>query len=164
MRPRISIRGSVRPSVRPSVGPSVRRSVRNAFVKSGEMKHLRRKKYGETHLICLICPPASLWHDMSVGRSVRQNKCLFFFIYISFYPKDASLASGPCLYSMIILSCNIRIQYISAPWHTSNFYNSLFWRYFHCIYVITFWKNLFKFLWYHFRAVWRYSQIRICRS
>ena len=58
------------PSVRQSVGPLVR----NAFVKSGEMKHLHRKKYGETDLICLFCAPASLWQDMSVGRTVRQNK------------------------------------------------------------------------------------------
>ena len=40
MRPRISIRGYIR--------RSVRRSVRNAFVKSGEMKHIQRKKCGET--------------------------------------------------------------------------------------------------------------------
>ena len=66
MSPRISIRGYFRRSVRPSV--------RNAFVKSGEMKHLQRKKYGETHLICSMCAPASLRQDMSVGRSVHQNE------------------------------------------------------------------------------------------
>ena len=70
MRPRISIRGHACRSVGPSVGPSVR----NAFVKSGEMKHLHSKKYGETDLTCLNRAPASLWQDMSVGRSVRQNK------------------------------------------------------------------------------------------
>ena len=74
MRPRISIREYVRRSVGPSVGPSVRPSVRNAFAKSREMKHLQRKKNGETHLICLVCAPASLQQDISVGRSVRQNK------------------------------------------------------------------------------------------
>ena len=40
------------------------------------MQHLQRKKYGETHLICLISAPAFLWQDMPVGRSVRQNKWL----------------------------------------------------------------------------------------
>ena len=59
-----------------SVGPSARPSDRNAFVNSGEMYHLQRNKYGETLLICLICVPLSLWHDLSVGRSVRQNKWL----------------------------------------------------------------------------------------
>ena len=46
------------------------------------MQHLQRKKYRETHLICLICPPASLLQDMSVGLSVRQNKCLFLYLYL----------------------------------------------------------------------------------
>ena len=36
-----------------------------------------------------------------------------------------------------------------GPWHTSNFYNSLFWSYFYCIYVIAFPKILPKFLWCH---------------
>ncbi len=39
------------PSVRRSVRPCVGLSARNAFVKSGEMKHLQRKKYDETHLL-----------------------------------------------------------------------------------------------------------------
>ena len=94
MRPRISIRGCLRPSVGPSVRlsvrpfirpparPSVRPSVRNAFVKSEERKQLRRKKYGETRLICLICALASLWQDMSVGRSLRQNKWLSLYLYL----------------------------------------------------------------------------------
>ena len=45
----LSVGPAVGPSVRRSVRPFIRRSarptVRNAFVKSGEMKHLQRKKY-----------------------------------------------------------------------------------------------------------------------
>ncbi len=75
MRPPISIRGHVRRSVGPSVRPSVRRSVgpsvRNAFVQRGEMKRLQRKRYSETHLICLIGAPASLLQGMPISQSVR---------------------------------------------------------------------------------------------
>ena len=51
----LSVRWSIRRSVRRSVGPSVR----NAFVKSGGMKDLQRRKYAETQ-----------GEDMPVGRIV----------------------------------------------------------------------------------------------
>ena len=63
---------SLRRSVCRSVCLSVGLSVRNAFVKSGEANYLQPKKYGKTHLICLMCASASLWQDMSVGWSVRS--------------------------------------------------------------------------------------------
>ena len=53
----------------PSVGPSVRRSVRNAFVKSGEMKYLQPKKYGETHLMF------DLRSRISMTGYVRRSVC-----------------------------------------------------------------------------------------
>ncbi len=53
-RPFLGVSSSVGRSVRPSIRPSVRPSVRNAFVESGEIKHLqRKKKKGETRLISL---------------------------------------------------------------------------------------------------------------
>ena len=78
MRPRISIRGYVRRSV----GPLVRPSVRNAFVKSGEMKHLQREKYAELiwyvwcafpHLYDRICP--------SIGLSIKISDSLFISLF-----------------------------------------------------------------------------------
>ena len=62
-----------------SFGPSVR----SAFVKSGEMEHWGYRKYGDT-LICLKCASASLWQDMSVGRSfvqIRDSLSLSIFLF-----------------------------------------------------------------------------------
>ena len=82
---------------------------------------------------------------------------------LSVLPLQTGATSQSSIYSMIILICNIRTQFISVPWRASNFYSSLFWRYIHCIYVIAFQKIPSKFL-YHFWAVCRYGQIRICRG
>ncbi len=97
----MSVGRSVGRSVRRSVGRSVRRSVTlswkvekcNIHSAKNMAKFIWYVWLALPHLYDRICP--------SLGLSVKISDSLF--IYISFQPKDASLASGPC-FTLFIFS------------------------------------------------------------